>query len=202
MLHALNNEFAAEHETLQNDMQKLQQRCTEYEKERAKGCKSCRSLSDENDYHQSKLNDLTQENEQLANDINMMKILIYRLNVQLENYQEVVRKKGQAETNEHHRGPAVHQSTNLNCNTIDSIDWGGIDSNVLSPLLNAYQEIIREKTNLVRQYETELSQMTGRLKDIVCENEKFCEEVENLKQENETWSSEKVRLQAQLDVCR
>lgn len=196
-MHSLNNEFAVEHEKLQKDLQQLQKRCATYEQQNEEGCISCRALTKESDQYRSEINRLSQENEQLLNDINMMKILIYRLNVQLENYQEVIRKKdgdgcrftidnNLAPTNDHY----------------ETVDWGGLNLNVLAPLLNAYQESIKEKTNLIRQYENEISSTTGRIKDIMVENEQFMGEIENLKLENETWSAEKIRLQAQLDVCR
>lgn len=207
-MHSLNNEFAVEHEKLETELQEAQQRCANYEMEREKGCDSCRSLAKQNKENQLEINRLSNENEQFVSDINMMKVLIYRLNVQLENYQEMLRKhnidgKSSARTRNCHHGTAGQDTMSaINYENIASIDWGCVQTHVLAPLLNAYQETIREKQNLVKQYETELNQMTGRIKDILIENERFCTQIEQLKQCNDTWKSEKVRLQAQLDACR
>ncbi|XP_055316913.1 protein Cep89 homolog [Sitodiplosis mosellana] len=205
-LHSLNNEFAIEHEKLETELQEFQQRCADYEAEREKGCDSCRSLAKQNKEHQLEIDRLANESEQLVSDINMMKVLIYRLNVQLENYQEMLRKqdndgKPSARTRNHHH--AGHETiSTINYENITSIDWGCVQSHVLAPLLNAYQETIREKMNLVKQYEAELNQMTGRIKDILTENEALCTQIEQMKQYSDTWTAEKVQLKAQLDACR
>lgn len=203
-MHSLNNEFAIEHEKLENELEEAQQRCMEYEREREKGCDSCRSLTKQNKENQLEIDRLSNENVQLVSDINMMKVLIYRLNVQLENYQETLRKQdvdgkyGRIRN----RQPGHDNVTTINYENIASIDWGCVQQHVLAPLLNAYQETIREKTNLVKQYEVELNQNTGRIKDILAENEELYTQIEQMKQRNETWAAEKVRLQAQLDTCR
>lgn len=207
-LHSLNNEFAVEHEKLETELQEAQQRCANYEMEREKGCDSCRSLAKQNKENQLEINRLANENEQLVGDINMMKVLIYRLNVQLESYQEMLRKhstdgKPSGRTRSCHHGTAGQETMSaINYENIASVDWGCVRTHVLAPLLNAYQETIREKTNLVKQYETELNQMTGRIKDILAENETFCTQIEQLKQRSDTWKAERVRLLAQLDACR
>ncbi|XP_031635137.1 protein Cep89 homolog [Contarinia nasturtii] len=200
-LHSLNNEFAVEHEKLENELQESQQRCMEYEQEREKGCDSCRSLTKNNKENQLEIDRLFSENEQLVSDINMMKVLIYRLNVQLENYQELLRKQDNDGKYIHNR-KHVHEMSAINYENIESIDWGCVQSFVLAPLLNAYQETIREKNNLVKQYETELNQESGRIKEILSENEGLHEQIEHMKQSDDSWHAEKVRLQAQLDVCR
>lgn len=200
-LHSLNNEFAVEHEKLENELLESQQRCMDYERERENGCDSCRSLARTNKENQLEINRLSDENEQLVSDINMMKVLIYRLNVQLENYQEQLRKQdndGKHNSSRQH----IHELSAINYDNIESIDWGCVQSFVLAPLLNAYQETIREKNNLVKQCETELNLETGRIKDILAENEGLHEEIVQLKESNDNWHTERVRLQAQLDVCR
>lgn len=204
-LHSLNNEFAVEHEKLENELQEAQQRCMDYESEREKGCESCRSLAKQNKENQLEIDRLSNENEQLVSDINMMKVLIYRLNVQLENYQEMLRKQdvdGQKYGRARNRQIGHETVSTINYENIASIDWGCVQSHVLAPLLNAYQETIREKTNLVKQYEAELNQNTGRIKDILAENEGLYTQIEQMKQCNDAWTAEKVRIQAQLDTCR
>lgn len=202
-LHSLNNEFAVEHEKLENELQEAQERCMTYEREREAGCDSCRVLAKQNKENQLDIDRLANENEQLHGDIGMMKVLIYRLNVQLENYQEILRKQDAdgGEPPSRHRNDSASTMA-INYENITSIDWGCVQSHVLAPLLNAYQETIKEKTNLVKQYEHELNQMTGRIKDILAENEQLHAEIDRLNECNDTWTAEKVRLDAQLDVCR
>lgn len=195
MLHTLNNEFAMEQQRLQN-------KCDNYESEQSKGCNSCASLVIEIEENHLTIAQLSQENEQLISDTNMMKVLIYRLNVQLESYQETLRKKEGETKDDRNICFADKNLFTFSNYKIESIDWTGIQSNILAPLLSAYHETIKEKTNLVKQYENEMSHTCGRLKDILTENEKMFAEIENLKQENDSWTAERERLQALLDVCR
>lgn len=192
-------------------MNVLKQRCEDYECERQMGCDSCRLLSKQSADYQLEIDRMTSENQHLANDIGMMKVLIYRLNVQLENYQEMLRKQNRdgkvsighsSATTLTGTTTAAAAAAQINFENIDSIDWGCVDTHVLAPLLNAYRDTIREKNGLVKQYEVELNQMTGRIKDILSENETLQGQIDELKQANDTWHAEKIRLQAQLDVCR
>lgn len=216
-LQTLNNEFAIEHKRLEHEMNVAQQRCDDYEHDREMGCDSCRMLTKQNADYQLEIDGLASENQQLVNDVGMMKVLIYRLNVQLENYQEMLRKLNRdAKISSNHRDnvgnlatvttmamtTAAATTAQTNFENIESIDWGCVQSHVLAPLLNAYQETIKEKNGLVKQYEFELNQMTGRIKDILSENETLYQQIDDIKQANDAWQAEKVRLQAQLDVCR
>lgn len=209
MLHTLNNEFATEQENLQRqenrlqeNLERLQNKCDQYEYEQSKGCDSCKSLTTEIEKNHLTIAQLSEEKEQLINDTNMMKVLIYRLNVQLESYQETLRKKEGETTDDRNICFSDKKHSTFDNYKIESIDWGGIQSNILAPLLSAYHETIKEKTNLVKQYENEMSHTSGRLKDVLTENEKCFAEIENLKQKNDSWTAERDRLQALLDVCR
>lgn len=201
-MHTLNNGFATEQEELQENLRHLQNKCDKYESEQSKGCDSCKSLKIEIDENHSTIGQLSQENEQLINDTNMMKVLIYRLNVQLESYQETLRKKEGETKDDRNICFADKNLFTFSNYKIESIDWGGIQSNILAPLLSAYHETIKEKTNLLKQYENEMSHTSGHLKDILTENEKMFAEIENLKQENDSWTAERERLQALLNVCK
>lgn len=196
-LHSLNNEFAVEHEKLENQLVSARQRCADYEMKRDKGCDSCRSLCEQNKAVQVENERLANDNDQLLNDVSMMKVLIYRLNVQLESYQETVRKHDADATHSRKEVAAVASYEH-----IESINWGSVSTHVLAPLLNAYQETIKEKTSLVKAYEAELNQITGRIKDVLTENEQLYAQIDQMKQYDDVWKEEKVRLQAQLDVCR
>lgn len=191
-LHSLNNQFASEHEKLQKQLYNLQKQCEIFEEQQRNDASNEEILKEERQL-------LFVENKDLQNDIKMMKMLIYRLNVQLERYQEVLRKKNISISD----GSVNISHTALSCNTKHrQINWGTIDTNVLAPLLHAYQETINEKSELIQQYEIELNEITGRIKDIVKENDSLHEEMDLLRRYNESWTSEKTRLEAQLDICR
>lgn len=51
------------------------------------------------------------------------------------------------------------------------ISWGKVNAHTLGPLLDCYQETIDEKDDIIASYETELSKFTGKLKEIISENE-------------------------------
>lgn len=51
------------------------------------------------------------------------------------------------------------------------IAWGSVHSHTLGPLLDAYQDVVTEKEELISKYEIEMSDFTGRLKEIIRENE-------------------------------
>lgn len=205
LLQRVNNQFASEHEKLQKEIQALEKQIDQHNVEQKKGCESCQSHMKQIDENHSDIDELKHQNERLlkqnahqTDDINMMKILIYRLNVQLENYQQLIRKSNLGDKYE----SSYRNEASILYDNIESIEWGCVRSNVLAPLLNAYQETIKEKINLIKQYDTELNQTTGRLKDILAENEQLYIDVEQSKRKTETWITERIRLQAQSDVCR
>lgn len=206
-LHSLNNQFAVEHEKLQKQLIEAQQRCENYELELRQGCDSCRSYARNEEVYLTERDSLAKENKQLYDDIKMMKTLIYRLNVQLERYQELLRKQpegiaGSAECLSNGQITAGHDDPIYIAPSNEHIHWGTVDSNALAPLLNAYQEIISDKTELIQQYQIELNHTTGKIKDILAENERLHIETNQMKRSNETWLTDKTRLHAQLDICR
>lgn len=194
-MHTLNNEFAVEHEKLQKEMHAIHEKCECYEKERQTECELCQKYATTDAQRCTELTKLAANNKQLSDDIKMLKTLIYRLNVQLERYQEMLRKKSR-DVGE----SPVRDSLALRMD--ETIHWGGIETNALAPLLNAYQEMINDKTELILQQEMELNRIAGRFKDILVENEQLHVEMDVMRRTNDTWMEERTRLQAQLDVCR
>lgn len=203
-MHSLNNQFALEHEKLQKELEIVQRKCHEYSLQCEKSCESCRVYSMQTKQNDEEVDRLTRQNAQLSNDINMMKTLIYRLNIELERFQELCRKQefeGKA-TSDHWPESMCLNSENLGKGNTDHIDWGSVHSNVLAPLLNAYQETIRDKHNLLNQYECEMNHIAGRIKDVFVENEQFCMEIDHLKRERNQWTSKRIQAQIQIDVFR
>ncbi|XP_037048367.1 protein Cep89 homolog isoform X1 [Bradysia coprophila] len=178
ILHTNNEQFAAENDQL-----------------KSKECDLCKELlNNENRLRESTLL-LRKENDELRDDVRMMKTLIYRLNVQLERHQDELRKcTDQQEQN--------YPKINFDSSDEQHLHWGSVKAHTLGPLLNAYSEIIKEKNSLVQQYENDLNHFTGKLKDVVAENDQLQTELKASKQDNEVWASDKTRLQAQLDLFR
>lgn len=190
-LQSLNNQFASEHEKLQKQLYNLEKQCETFEEQQRSFVSNEQILKEEQEL-------LFDENQGLQSDIKMMKMLIYRLNVQLERYQEVLRKKNISISD-----GSVNISHISSCSIKQrQINWGSMGSNLLAPLLNAYQETVNEKSELIQQYEIELNEITGRIKDLIKENDRLHEEMDILRRNNETSMPEKARLEAQLEICR
>ncbi|XP_055531313.1 protein Cep89 homolog [Wyeomyia smithii] len=186
-----NNQFAIENEKLQKEYQQVQQNLKALENAKAKSCDSCAEFEHERQT-------LAKENGDLRNDIKMMKILVYRLNVQVERYQDVIRKEKTAKGDI----PKIDFVDSSYGGTKDNLNWGSVNSHTLGPLLNAYEETIGEKNELVQQYEQELIDFTGKLKQTMEENEKLHKDVDGIKSTQSGWLSERARLQAQIDVFK
>uniref|UniRef100_A0A182MG73 Uncharacterized protein n=1 Tax=Anopheles culicifacies TaxID=139723 RepID=A0A182MG73_9DIPT len=183
-----NNQFAVEHEKLQKEYQQAIQNLRTLETIQAKSCDRCASFDAER-------NQLAKENGDLRNDVKMMKILVYRLNVQIERYQDAIRD-GKSSI------PKLDFVDSTYGGVKDNLNWGPVDSHTLGPLLNAYEEAIAEKTDLVQQYESELACFTGKLKKVLEENEALQKANEEVRAGQTGWATEKARLQAQVDVLR
>ncbi|XP_053659489.1 protein Cep89 homolog [Anopheles marshallii] len=183
-----NNQFAVEHEKLQKEYQQAVQNLRTLETIQAKSCDRCASFDAER-------NQLAKENGDLRNDVKMMKILVYRLNVQIERYQDTIRDGKNSI-------PKLDFVDSTYGGAKDNLNWGPVHSHTLGPLLNAYEEAIAEKTDLVQQYETELASFTGKLKKVLEENEALQKANEEVRAGQTGWTSEKARLQAQVEVLR
>ncbi|XP_052899700.1 protein Cep89 homolog [Anopheles moucheti] len=183
-----NNQFAVEHEKLQKEYQQAVQNLRTLETIQAKSCDRCASFDAER-------NQLAKENGDLRNDVKMMKILVYRLNVQIERYQDTIRDGKNSI-------PKLDFVDSTYGGAKDNLNWGPVNSHTLGPLLNAYEEAIAEKMDLVQQYESELASFTGKLKKVLEENEALQKANEEVRAGQAGWSSEKARLQAQVDVLR
>lgn len=120
------------------------------------------------------------ENVQLNEDVLLLKNVIYCLNAELEKYQDKMRELGQSAL-----------SKNIN-NILDSRkpgddikkvleSWGSVNTHVLGPLLDAYQENLSEKQELLNKYEEDIANFSTRCKEVVAENECMQDEMEKLK---------------------
>lgn len=127
---------------------------------------------------------LEMERVQSNEDIILLKNIVYQLNTELERYQDKL-------------GGQKHENISVpaeNENKYDSRIWGSINFHALGPLLNAYQENLSEKQELVHMYEQEMAEFSSRCKEILTENEIMHREVEGLKSECDRYTKEITKL--------
>lgn len=176
-LHAHNVRFSQENERLLNHQ-----------------CESCTEYQQSLGQHRTENERQLQQNQQLTQDVRMMKTLVYRLNVQLERHQDELRK--------HNTNLASNKDLTCGIGQERMMDWGPVNAHTLGPLLQAYSEMVSEKDDLVQQYEQELTLFTGRLKEVLAENERLNDEMDDLRRNTEMWTTDRTRMQAQLDIFR
>lgn len=190
-LHKFNEQFAEENKRLNLDVQSLEQRIILLQRQ-ISSCEKCQRLEKE-------LVKCKEENKHFAADVDMMKTLVYRLNVQIERYQDKLRQNPPDKTEN------AKPTTNASNQTTFSINaWqdGPLRTHTLAPLLSAYDEMIRDKEDIIQQYSQEFEHFTGELKTVIEENNSLQLQVDNLKRDGGNWQEERTRLQAQLDICR
>ncbi|XP_062565831.1 protein Cep89 homolog [Armigeres subalbatus] len=188
-----NSQFAVEHEKLQKEYKQLEQNLKALESAQPKSCETCGQFESEREM-------LSKDNGDLKNDIKMMKILVYRLNVQVERYQDVIREGSKVTASG--GVPKIDFVDSSYGGAKDNLNWGPVNSHTLGPLLNAYEETIAEKNDLVQQYEQEFIGFTGKLKQVLEENEKLHKDAEEIKSTQSNWLAERTRLHAQIDVFK
>lgn len=117
-----------------------------------------------------KVKNLTQENSDLHADIDVHKSVIIRLNKELAYYQDKLRVKYKDAPENIPVYSSCTESTDA-----DSIfpedDWLHYPRKSLLPLLIAYDEVIAEKEDLLKDHEVTLDRFKGRCLEIAQENE-------------------------------
>ncbi|CAG9804276.1 unnamed protein product [Chironomus riparius] len=134
---------------------------------------------------------LTKENEELKNDLKMLKVLIFRLNKHLDYYQEILSEK-----KEDLNPPTKYK------NEKEIISLWTVNSHLLAPLMNSYEERIKEKNEIIKNYETELNQFSVKLKKLLDENEKIHEINEDMYNNSKVWISQKQMLTSQCEILK
>lgn len=120
------------------------------------------------------------ENVQLNEDVVLLKHVIYRLNAELERYQDKLKECGQGVLSKNTNDILDSKSPTDDIKTV-SESWGPVNTHVLGPLLDAYQESLSEKQELVNKYEEDIANFSTRCKEVITENECMRSEVEKLK---------------------
>lgn len=120
------------------------------------------------------------ENVQLNEDVLLLKNVIYCLNAELEKYQDKMRELGQSVLSKNINDILDFKSpADSNKKILES--WGSVNTHVLGPLLDAYQENLSEKQELVNKYEEDIANFSTRCKEVITENECMQNEVEKLR---------------------
>lgn len=135
---------------------------------------------------------LENSNAEMKNDLKMMKILVFRLNKHIEYYQEILNEKE----------IKFDAPTSFANEDESSATTWAIHTNILSPLMDSYEERIKEKNEIIKSYETELSLFTNKIKKVFEENEHLQEQFENLSKNTEVWRTEKQRLTSQCEILK
>jgi len=118
------------------------------------------------------------ENIQLNEDVLLLKHVIYRLNAELERYQDKLKESGQNILSKNDILDSKSPTDNIKT-VLES--WGSVNTHVLGPLLDAYQESLSEKQELVSKYEEDIANFSTRCKEVIMENECMQNEMEKLK---------------------
>ncbi|KAG6451492.1 hypothetical protein O3G_MSEX007188 [Manduca sexta] len=167
-------------------------------------CMSCSS-------RQIILNQAREQNTRLQKDMQALKDVLYRLNVQLSRYQEKLRSQGtskgdgktefklrdkydgldslinaslgyKAETGT--TDEAQSQKSEEQPTTARLVDLSGLlSAQAIAPLFDAYQENLQEKDSLIHDYEKQFENMNKKSKQIVSENKTLADRVNNLEEE-------------------
>ncbi|KAF9423411.1 hypothetical protein HW555_001220 [Spodoptera exigua] len=164
-------------------------------------CMSCSS-------RQIILNQAREHNTRLQKDMQALKDVLYRLNVQLSRYQERLRANTQSvagdkpealfkpgdkydaldslltaktlnpEDGQTKPGP---EETPYTGRTVDLT--GLLSAQALAPLFDAYQENLQEKDTLILDYEKQFETINKKSKSIVTENKTLADKVKSLEDE-------------------
>lgn len=123
------------------------------------------------------------EKVQSYEDILLLKSIVYQLNAELERYQDKLREQKLVNSPTEFVESGKKEKYNERA-------WGGIHFHTLGPLLNAYQENLSEKRELVNMYEQQMADFGSRCKEILTENELMHKEVEELRSECNRYAQE------------
>ncbi|KAL6441132.1 hypothetical protein ACFW04_003451 [Cataglyphis niger] len=119
------------------------------------------------------------DNVQLNEDVLLLKNVIYCLNAELEKYQDKMRELGQNVLSKNINNILDSKKPVDNIKVLES--WGSVNTHALGPLLDAYQENLSEKQELLNKYEEEIANFSIRCKEVIAENECMQNEVEKLR---------------------
>jgi len=144
----------------------------------------------ESEKFKSTSEEFSKERKCLKEDVNMLKNLVYRLNVELETFQDIRSKTKSNETSKKYlyELPSYYQKNFLK---------------PILPLLKAYSETIVEKNEVFEQLEINFEKFQGSFNEILKENETLYKELERKLADGGESNGEKVlRLNEELKICQ
>lgn len=125
---------------------------------------------------------LEAEKVQCDEDILLLKNIVCQLNAELERYQDKLsEEKVKIGGGEYAENRRKQYSERI---------WSGVKFHALGPLLNAYQQNLTEKQELVGMYEQGMASFSNRCKEILTENEQMHQEVKELRSECDRYAKE------------
>ncbi|KAG5308495.1 CEP89 protein, partial [Acromyrmex insinuator] len=141
------------------------------------------------------------ENVQLNEDVLLLKHVIYRLNAELERYQDKLKESGQNALPKNVNDILDSKRSADDIKTV-SESWGSVNTHVLGPLLDAYQESLSEKQELVNRYEEDIANFSTRCKEVIMENECMQNEMEKLKSQCTRYTDEIKMISEDADLLK
>ncbi|CAK1591244.1 unnamed protein product [Parnassius mnemosyne] len=151
------------------------------------------------------LNQVREQNSRLQKDMQALKDVLYRLNVQLSRYQEKLRSNAPTLSTDnkatdkyecldslirldHRRESGTEDSAAKKESHEEShtklVDLSGLlSAQALAPLFDAYQENLQEKDNLILDYEKQFENINKKSKQVISENKSLSDKVEALENE-------------------
>ncbi|XP_054275451.1 centrosomal protein of 89 kDa-like [Macrosteles quadrilineatus] len=108
--------------------------------------------------------------KELAQDVFMLKNLVMRMNTELAKAQNKLSQKGEPVTTASEDSGVEHRSQSDSRSSWKPT-WSRAEMNAMAPLLEAFEETLAEKEELISNYKREMQLFTNRTKEIVSENE-------------------------------
>jgi len=119
----------------------------------------------------ARLKSCTRENKNLNEDLDVLKTVVYRLNKEISFYQEKLRLQFQAHPSQI---PVFSSSSDSNVTPTDFLEGNtGLEEpkKILLPLLKAYDAVIQEKQEIIKDNEVKMERFKLKCQEIVQENE-------------------------------
>ncbi|XP_072387038.1 centrosomal protein of 89 kDa-like isoform X1 [Diabrotica undecimpunctata] len=203
LLQLANSHFKKDIEELEENYEQVlyENNALKIELEKLKICKKCEEYRNEiakcNSDNEKVLNEneiLKAKRKEFTEDLAMLKTVVYRLNLQLERYQELLRTNNipKPGVESYHKRDVLESSSSKEILSEVHRDhkhipviWGNVNRHTLGPLLDAYEDSVKEKDEIIEEYEIEMSKFTGKVKEIIEENESLYKKLN----EDETCSS-------------
>ncbi|XP_033327015.2 uncharacterized protein LOC117220796 [Megalopta genalis] len=177
------------YKNVKDECEMLNKQMEQREAERQKMCSHYEAMVQMVHELENSKHELAKRNQKLEierarsdEDISLLKSIVYQLNTELERYQDKL------------------SSEQINISTAEYVQtkgkqyservWSGINFHALGPLLNAYQENLTEKRELVSMYEQRMATFGNRCKEILTENELMHQEVKELRSECNRYAKE------------